>query len=163
MATPQGYSTRTLKDFVGHEFGASDPITVDQERINAFADVTGDHQWIHVDIERTKKESPFGGPVAHARAGHVPAGDRRPAPAGHGIIVGGIEVAAHYSRTYLRSLSAGRRPNSDWEIQSPPSVLGVFQWHRCRRLLTFVRFPVLVRLQHSIGACKGIRGSDQMH
>ena len=36
-----------------------------QEKINQFADVTGDHQWIHIDIERCKKESPFGGPVAH--------------------------------------------------------------------------------------------------
>ena len=37
MPAPQGYTARTLKDFVGHDFGASDPITVDQQRINAFA------------------------------------------------------------------------------------------------------------------------------
>jgi acyl dehydratase len=65
MPAPQGYSTRTLRDFVSHDFGASAPITVDQERINIFADVTGDHQWIHVDVARAKAESPFGGPVAH--------------------------------------------------------------------------------------------------
>ena len=65
MPAPNGYSTRTLKDYVGHDFGVSDPIKVDQVRINTFADVTGDHQWIHVDVERAKKHSPFGGPVAH--------------------------------------------------------------------------------------------------
>ncbi|HYZ24369.1 MAG TPA: MaoC family dehydratase [Rhodopila sp.] len=65
MPAPKGYSARTLKDFVGYDFGASAPIRVDQVRINTFADVTGDHQWIHVDVERARKHSPFGGPVAH--------------------------------------------------------------------------------------------------
>jgi acyl dehydratase len=65
MPAPQGYSVRTLANFVGHDFGASAPIAVDQERINTFADVTGDHQWIHVDVARAKAESPLGGPVAH--------------------------------------------------------------------------------------------------
>ena len=65
MPAPQGYSTRTLGDFVGHGFGDSAPTIVDQERINAFADITGDHQWIHVDVARAKAKSPFGGPVAH--------------------------------------------------------------------------------------------------
>ena len=51
---------------IGKEFGPwSEPIHVTQEKINQFADVTGDHQWIHIDIERCRKESPFGGPVAH--------------------------------------------------------------------------------------------------
>ncbi len=45
------------------EFG--DEVEVTQAMINAFADVTGDHQWIHVDVERCKSESPFGGPIAH--------------------------------------------------------------------------------------------------
>lgn len=65
MPAPKGYSVSTLKDHIGHDFGQSEPIKVDQVRINTFADVTGDHQWIHVDVERAKKESPFGGPVAH--------------------------------------------------------------------------------------------------
>ena len=38
---------------------------VTQQMINQFADLTGDHQWIHVDVERAKRESPFGGPIAH--------------------------------------------------------------------------------------------------
>ena len=65
MPAPAGYSTATLRDHVGHDFGASAPVTVGQPRIDGFAEVTGDHQWIHVDGERARAESPFGGPVAH--------------------------------------------------------------------------------------------------
>lgn len=65
MAAPQGYNTASLSDFAGHDFGTSAPIPVGQTRINSFADVTGDHQWIHVDVERARAQSPFGGPVAH--------------------------------------------------------------------------------------------------
>ena len=55
-----------LQAKISTEFGPwSKPVLVSQERINQFADVTGDHQWIHIDIERCKRESPFGGPVAH--------------------------------------------------------------------------------------------------
>ena len=50
---------------VGHELGVSDWLTIDQQRVNDFADVTGDHQWIHVDVERAKAESPYGAPIAH--------------------------------------------------------------------------------------------------
>lgn len=50
---------------VGVELGHSDWLLVDQDRVNTFADATGDHQWIHVDVERATKESPFGGPIAH--------------------------------------------------------------------------------------------------
>jgi acyl dehydratase len=65
MPAPAGYSTATLRAFVGHDFGVSAPVTVGQPRIDGFAEVTGDHQWIHVDVERARAESPFGGPVAH--------------------------------------------------------------------------------------------------
>jgi len=58
-------SVATLSDWIGKELGTSKWVTVDQNRINEFAHCTGDHQWIHVDVERAKKESPFGGPVAH--------------------------------------------------------------------------------------------------
>src|SRR5246127_1537655 len=55
-----------LKTKISADFGAwSKPIEVDQPKINRFADVTGGHQLIHLDIERCKRESPFGGPVAH--------------------------------------------------------------------------------------------------
>jgi acyl dehydratase len=54
-----------LKEIVGQQIGPSDWREVTQDMINTFADVSGDHQWIHVDIERAKNESPFGGPIAH--------------------------------------------------------------------------------------------------
>ncbi len=54
-----------MKDRVGSELGVSDWMVVGQERINEFAECTGDRQWIHVDVDRAKRESPFGGPVAH--------------------------------------------------------------------------------------------------
>ena len=55
-----------LKSKVSPEYsGWSQAVEVTQDKINQFADVTGDHQWIHIDIERSKRESPFGGPVAH--------------------------------------------------------------------------------------------------
>ena len=50
---------------VGSELGVSDWLELDQKRVNDFADVTGDHQWIHIDVERAKKESPYGAPIAH--------------------------------------------------------------------------------------------------
>ena len=54
-----------LSDWIGKEVGTSQWVTVDQARIDEFARCTGDHQWIHVDVERARKESPFGGPIAH--------------------------------------------------------------------------------------------------
>jgi acyl dehydratase len=54
-----------LRDLVGQHLGYSDYVEVTQEQVNLFAEATGDHQWIHVDVERAKKESPFGAPIAH--------------------------------------------------------------------------------------------------
>lgn len=54
-----------LKALVGKEVGVSDWIKVDQAMIDTFADVTGDHQFIHVDAARAKAETPFGGTIAH--------------------------------------------------------------------------------------------------
>jgi acyl dehydratase len=50
---------------IGQELGVSDWVTLDQDRIDAFADATGDHQWIHVDVERARTESPYRAPIAH--------------------------------------------------------------------------------------------------
>jgi acyl dehydratase len=49
----------------GRHFGFSDWVEVTQEQVNRFAEATGDFQWIHVDVERAKRESPYGGPIAH--------------------------------------------------------------------------------------------------
>ena len=54
-----------LAERIGSELGASTWITLDQARINEFAHCTGDDQWIHVDVERAARESPFRGTVAH--------------------------------------------------------------------------------------------------
>ncbi len=54
-----------LKALAGKELGASEWREMKVEDIKRFADATGDHQWIHVDLERIKKESPFGAPIAH--------------------------------------------------------------------------------------------------
>lgn len=55
------------RDLIGQEgtrLGPTDWLTIDQDRVNGFAEVTGDHQWIHVDVERAKA-GPFGGTIAH--------------------------------------------------------------------------------------------------
>jgi acyl dehydratase len=59
------YTATTAPQFVGRELGVSDWVTVGQDRIDQFAACTGDRQWIHVDVERARQESPFGGPIAH--------------------------------------------------------------------------------------------------
>lgn len=54
-----------LLELAGTELGPTEWVEVGQDRIDLFADATGDHQWIHVDVERARAESPFGGPIAH--------------------------------------------------------------------------------------------------
>jgi len=61
----QALEPADLADLVGQEIGVSSWHLVDQARIDAFAACTEDHQWIHVDVERAARESPFGGTVAH--------------------------------------------------------------------------------------------------
>lgn len=63
--THSALSVANLSDWIGKELGISKWVTVGQERINEFAHCTGDEQWIHVDVERANRESPFGAPVAH--------------------------------------------------------------------------------------------------
>lgn len=54
-----------LRALTGQEAGASNWFLVTQELIDRFADITADHQWIHVDVERAKRDSPFGNTIAH--------------------------------------------------------------------------------------------------
>ncbi len=58
-------SPSSLKDLVGQEIAVTDWFNITQERIQQFADATLDHQWIHVDVERARRESPFKAPIAH--------------------------------------------------------------------------------------------------
>ncbi len=55
----------TVAQLAGQEVGVSDWVEITQDRINAFADATGDHQWIHVDVARAAKEMPGGKTIAH--------------------------------------------------------------------------------------------------
>ncbi|RFB78472.1 MaoC family dehydratase [Methylovirgula sp. 4M-Z18] len=59
------FTLAEIGNHVGKELGVSDWVTIDQARIDQFAACTGDHQWIHVDVERAKRESPFKGTIAH--------------------------------------------------------------------------------------------------
>ena len=54
-----------VRDLAGQRLGPGEWLSIPQERVNGFADATLDHQWIHVDVERARAESPFGGPIAH--------------------------------------------------------------------------------------------------
>jgi acyl dehydratase len=63
MAEPRRIHYNDLESLVGEEVGVSDWHLVDQDRVNLFADATGDHQWIHVDVERATRE--LGSPIAH--------------------------------------------------------------------------------------------------
>ena len=54
-----------LPSLKGQPLGVSEWFEITQQRVNTFADATDDHQWIHVDVERASRESPFGGPIGH--------------------------------------------------------------------------------------------------
>ncbi len=74
-ALQTAYETLTAR--IGESTPATDWFEVTQDQINQFAECTMDHQWIHIDVERTKKEGPFGGPIAHGQLtlsimGHLP-------------------------------------------------------------------------------------------
>jgi acyl dehydratase len=58
-------SFEELPKLAGQDMGTSDWVLIDQDRINKFADATGDHQWIHVDVERAKAQMPGGKTIAH--------------------------------------------------------------------------------------------------
>ena len=60
---PREIAYADLPGLVGQELGVSDWLTITQERVDQFAEATGDHQWIHVDVERATRE--IGGPIAH--------------------------------------------------------------------------------------------------
>lgn len=58
-------SEEELRGLIGQEVAVTEWFPVTQERVNMFADATGDHQWIHLDVERSRKESPYGTTIAH--------------------------------------------------------------------------------------------------
>ena len=58
-------SLAELKELVGQEVAVSEWLEITQQRVQQFAEATGDHQWIHLDVERSRAESPYGGTIAH--------------------------------------------------------------------------------------------------
>lgn len=109
-----------MQALVGQELGVSDWHRVTQEEVNLFADATHDHQWIHVDPERCKRESPFGGPIAHGYYTLALA----PALLAQVLAVEGVRMGVNYglnkmrlpspvpvgSRVRLRATLAGYEP-----------------------------------------------------
>jgi acyl dehydratase len=91
-----------LREHVGREVGTSDWVVVTQERINAFADATGDHQWIHVDAERAAVESPYGTTIAHGflTLSLISALMR------NALSVGGVGITINYGLNRVRFVSA---------------------------------------------------------
>src|SRR6266571_7497418 len=97
-----GYSLSTIKNFVGEELGVTAWMTIDQERINQYADFTGDHQWIHVDVERARRESPFGSTIAH---GYLTLSLAASWQYELGIIPAGVSEALNYGLDRVRFLT----------------------------------------------------------
>jgi acyl dehydratase len=97
-----GYAMSTLREFIGRELGVSAWHTIDQSRIDAFARCTDDHQWIHVDVERAKRESPFGGTIAH---GYLTLAMLSPLQNEIGVIPVDARQAINFGADKLRFLS----------------------------------------------------------
>ena len=96
------YDVSMLEQYVGQELGVSDWLTVGQERINEFADCTGDHQWIHVDVERAKRESPLGSTIAH---GYLTLSLLAAMQMELGIVPEGISQALNYGLDRVRFIA----------------------------------------------------------
>jgi acyl dehydratase len=87
-----------LETLVGQEVGISGWHLVTQEEIDLFADATHDHQWIHVDPERARRESPFGGPIAH---GYYTV-SLAPHLLTQAVVVTGIRMGVNYGADRIR-------------------------------------------------------------
>ncbi len=96
------YSIATISQYVGQELGVSEWVTITQERINDFADFTGDHQWIHVNVERAKRESLFGTTIAH---GYLTLSLAAALSMELGIIPAGVSEALNYGLDKVRFLA----------------------------------------------------------
>ena len=125
------YDVSTLDQFVGQELGVSDWLTVDQERINEFADCTDDQQWIHVDVERAKRESPLGSTIAH---GYLTLSLLATMQMGLNIVPEGVSHVLNYGLDRVRFIApvkAGAR------IRDRVVLMAVEAQGKGRLLLTF--------------------------
>ena len=115
-------SIDALKGLVGEHLGFSDYLTISQEQVNLFADATGDHQWIHIDVERAKS-GPFGGPIAH---GYLTL-SLGPVLLPQIFSVGGIAMGVNYGCNKVRFMSpvpVGARLRAGVTLKSVEDVAG---------------------------------------
>jgi acyl dehydratase len=112
-----------LKDFVGRPLGPSEWVRVSQRQIDAFAEATGDHQWIHVDPERARRDSPFGGPIAHGYLTVALA----PALLPRIVRIDGVRMAVNYGLDKMRlpaPVPAGARVRLTAELRAVREMPG---------------------------------------
>lgn len=91
-----------IHQYIGHTLGQSEWLAIEQDRINAFADCTGDHQWIHIDTERAKTNSPFGTTIAH---GYLTLSLLPYFQNEMGLMVGGCRYRLNYGLNKLRFMT----------------------------------------------------------
>lgn len=114
----EGYSMQNLSSFVGKALGVTSWMQIDQSRINQFAECTGDHQWIHVDVQRAAAESPYGGTIAH---GFLSLSLLAPMGMEVGIIPADARAGINYGLDRVRFMSpvkAGARVRCHIELTS---------------------------------------------
>jgi acyl dehydratase len=117
---------RTISDRVGQEIAVSDWLEVSQERINQFAEATGDHQWIHVDAARAAAESPFKTTIAH---GFLTLSLLSPLIR-ESMQFTGLRMAINYGLNRVRFVSpvpAGARIRARVTLQAIEEIAGGFQ------------------------------------
>jgi acyl dehydratase len=113
-----------LKRLAGQEVAASEWFEVTQDRITAFADATGDHQWIHIDSERAKSESPFGSTIAH---GFLTLSLLPHLSAGAFTVRGNFKMGINYGLNRLRFVSpvpSGSRVRARFTLGAVEDVAG---------------------------------------
>lgn len=110
-------TAETVSDLVGKETGVSDWITIDQERINTFADVTEDHQFIHID-EEAAKATPFGTTIAH---GFLSLSMLSKLAAGSVVVLEGVKMGVNYGFDKVRfsaPVKSGKRIRGRFTLMS---------------------------------------------
>ena len=129
MSTPRIINGLTeLQTWIGKEVATSDWLLVDQARIQAFADVTGDHQWIHLDVARCQRESPYKAPIAH---GYLIL-SLIPTMFETSLRIDGLAMTVNYGLDRVRLPSpviAGRRIRGHLALEKLDEVKGGMQAH----------------------------------
>ena len=120
----------TLQNQAGRELGVSSWVTVGQDRIDAFAACTGDHQWIHVDRDRAARESPLGTTIAH---GYLTLSLLPMMNEEIGLVPGGVRQALNYGTDKVRFLAPVR---SGARVRARTELVGATEKRPGQILLT---------------------------